>query len=255
MCMKRFFVIALIIIAILPASINFAMLQPSFFTYVGEAKDWLGFWGSYLSAAAAAIMIIYTAYSLRLNEKTLIEMKREWEEERKARLYFSIEDRIGLILLKVTNVGKEPAYNIRLSFNNEFIDSILFNQIKEVYQTLPSKKFSLENGKAKYFYISPVYGKAFVEFKKTHETFTGTEVNNWLDKFKNVPIIIDATYGKGEREHAELKLDDFLISSLVVKDEVSEQLEKIAKGTVKSNDQIYTIQKSLDIIARHIEKK
>jgi hypothetical protein len=113
----------------------------------------------------------------------------------------------------------------------------------------------LENGKAKYFYISPVYGNSNFEFKKTHETFTGEEINNWLNKFRYVPIIIDATFGKNDTAHAEITLDNFLVSSLVIKDDITEQLEKIAKGMVKSNDSIYPIQKGLSITAKHIEKK
>ena len=253
--MKRRIIIICFVILLIPFILNWVMRWSQIVPYVGEAKDWLGFWGSYLSAAAAAIMIIYTAYSLRLNEKTLIEMKREWEEERKANLYFSIEDRIGLFVLKVANIGKSPAYNVRLNFNKEFIDALLFNQIKDVYRTLPSKSFSLEDGKAKYFYISPIYGNSICEFNKTHETFTGEEINNWLNKFRYVPIIIDATFGKKDTAHAEITLDNFLVSSLVIKDDITEQLEKMAKGMVKSNDSLYTIQKSLDIIARHMEKK
>lgn len=61
-------------------------------------------------------------------------------------------------------------------------------------------------------------------------------------------------YGNNCKEHAELKLDDFLVSSLVVKDDISGQLEKIANGTVKSNNN-YTIQKSLEIIAKFVEKQ
>lgn len=253
--MKKGLIIIGVVIVLLPIILNLVMRQPQIVPYVGEAKDWLAFWGNYLSAAVAAIMIIFTYYSLKNNKETLNEMKREWEEARKANLYFSIEDRIGLFVLKVANIGKSPAYNVRLKFNKEFIDALLFNQIKDVYRTLPSKSFSLENGKAKYFYISPIYGNSICEFKKTHETFTGEEINNWLNKFRYVPIIIDATFGKKDTAHAEITLDNFLVSSLVIKDDITEQLEKMAKEMVRSNDSIYTIQKNLDIMARHIEKK
>jgi hypothetical protein len=253
--MKKGIIIIGSVILLIPFILNWVMRWTQIVPYVGEAKDWLGFWGSYLSAAAAAIMIIFTYYSLKNNKETLNEMKKEWEEERKANLYFSIEDRIGLFVLKVANIGKSPAYNVRLKFNKEFINALLFNQIKDVYRTLPSKSFSLENGKAKYFYISPIYGNSICEFKKTHETFTGEEINNWLNKFRYVPIIIDATFGKKDTAHAEITLDNFLVSSLVIKDDITEQLEKMAKEMVRSNDSIYTIQKTLDIIARHIEQK
>lgn len=147
--MKKGIIIIGSVILLIPFILSWVMRWTQIVPYVGEAKDWLGFWGSYLSVAAAAIMIIFTYYSLKNNKETLNEMKKEWEEERKANLYFSIEDRIGLFVLKVANIGKSPAYNVRLKFNKEFIDALLFNQIKDVYRTLPSKSFSLEDGKAK----------------------------------------------------------------------------------------------------------
>ena len=61
------------------------------------------------------------------------------------------------------------------------------------------------------------------------------EINNWLNKFRYVPIIIDATFGKKDTAHAEITLDNFLVSSLVIKDDITEQLEKMAKEMVRSN--------------------
>lgn len=131
--MKKGIIIICFVILLIPFILNWVMRWPQIVPYVGEAKDWLGFWGSYLSAAAAAIMIIYTAYSLRLNEKTLIEMKRECEEERKARLSVSIVVHDKVFMIRIKNIGKLPAYNINLGFNQEFIESLFAANVKRTY--------------------------------------------------------------------------------------------------------------------------
>lgn len=255
MCMKRSLVIALIIIAILPAFINFAMLQPSFFPYVGEVKDWLGFWGDYLSAAVAAIMIIYTAYSLRLNERTLNEMKREWEEDKKARLVISITSNDWLFMIRVKNIGKLPAYNIRMGFNKDFVNSLFAEKIRLTYTNLMNKRFSLDAGESKYFYLSPIYSHHVDSYTIGKEYYSSSDVNKWLDGFRHKLIVIDAHYNDKEYVHYETTLDDYLLSSLVVKDDITQQLMALVKGIVRNNDQYYPIQKSLDTIARYIEKK
>lgn len=255
MCMKRSLVIALIIIAILPAFINFAMLQPSFFPYVGEVKDWLGFWGDYLSAAVAAIMIIYTAYSLRLNERTLNEMKREWEEDRKARLVISITSNDWIFMIRVKNIGKLPAYNIRMGFNKDFVNSLFAEKIRLTYTNLMNKRFSLDAGESKYFYLSPIYNHHMDAYKIGDETIHSREIKNWLDEFQHKSIIVEAYYNDKEFCYYETTLEDYLISDLTIKDDIAQQLTNIAQGTVKNNSQYYPIQKSLDIIAKYVEKQ
>lgn len=79
--MKRALFWTIVLIIAFPFFLNLLMQCRQILPFVGEAKDWLSFWGSYLSAAIAAIMIIYTGYSLKVNKRTLEEMKHEWEEE------------------------------------------------------------------------------------------------------------------------------------------------------------------------------
>lgn len=81
-------------------------------------------------------------------------------------------------------------------------------------------------------------------------------LKKWLDKFRHIPIIIDAEFmdrGKIENVHEKLVLDDFLLYNLVVYDDIAQPLNEIAKATIKKNDQYYPIQKSLDIIAKYVE--
>ena len=88
-CLKKCwpFFLLLFMVAI-PFIINRLILIPSIWEYVGEPKDWLAFWPSYLCAAASAVMIAFTAISLKSNDKLLAnnieqlnELKRQWRQE------------------------------------------------------------------------------------------------------------------------------------------------------------------------------
>ena len=140
-----------------------------------------------VAAAATLIMVIYTSGALKQNREQLEEMKRQWQEEHRARLVFSIAFEQGLYVLKIANVGMEPAYNIKLKFSDVFIDSLLANATKEIYRRLNEKSFFIEGKGIKYFYISPQYGDASVTFCRTNESFS-SEVgkNKWIDEFRNI---------------------------------------------------------------------
>ena len=245
----------LIFVILVPLGINLLIGLPQSwlpFPIVGSTENWLSFWASYLSAAATFIMVIYTSWTLKQNNEQLQEIKRQWKEEHRARLLFSIACKQGLYVLKISNVGTEPAYNIKLKFSDSFINALLANATKEVYKKLNEKTFSIEGKSSKYFYISPQYGDASVTFYRTNENFSSNEINKWIDSFRHVAININGTYCDEYEVNETLKLDDYLIMSLVVNDELTNNIEDIRKGVVVKNTQYYPIQKSLDIIAKKL---
>lgn len=245
----------IILVFLVPLGINIFVAFPVDwlpFPVVGNGESWLSFWASYLCAAATFIMVIYTSRTLKQNSDQLVEMKRQWREDHRARLIFSIAFEQGLFVLKISNVGIEPAYNIKLRFSDVFIDSLLANATKEIYRRLNEKGFSIEGKTEKYFYISPQYGNASVFFNRTNENFSAEEINKWIDDFRNVPIVIKGTYCDEYEVDETLKLDDFLIMSLVINDELTNNIEDIRKGLVVKNTQFYPIQKSLDMIAKKL---
>lgn len=224
------------------------------FPIVGSTENWLSFWASYLSAAATFIMVIYTSWTLKQNNEQLKEIKRQWKEEHRARLLFSIDCKQGLYVLKISNVGPEPAYNIKLKFSDSFINALMANAIKEVYKKLHEKAFSIEGKSSKYFYISPQYGNASVTFYRTNENFSSDEINKWINGFRHVVINIKGSYCDEYEIKETLKLDEYLIMSLVVNDELTNSIEDIRMGVVVKNTQHYPIQKSLDIIAKELSQ-
>lgn len=255
--MKKALIITGIVIVLLPIILNWVMRQPQIAPYVGEAKGWLAFWGNYFSAAVAAIMIIFTYYSLKNNKETLNEMKREWEEERKAQLIVSITANDRIIMIKVKNIGKVPAFDIRLTFNQEFIDSLYAGNIKSIYSDLTGKRFLLEAGESKYFYLSPLHKNGRSVYFYDDKEFTQEQINKWLENEVNVPIVIDAEFNGKEKAHFETSLSNFFISNLAISDDIVRPLTSLSDGIVEDRDgngHCDTIQKSLDNIAKNIER-
>lgn len=252
---SRFFILLFILFFVIPLGINLLVGLPKElipFHIVGDDISWLGFWASYLSAAATLIMVIFTWLTLKQNSQQLEELKRQWSEDHRARLSFSIVSKQGLFMLKIANVGRETAYNIRLTFSDEYIESLLADSTKEIYRKLNGKSFSIEPSTNKYFYLSPIYGDSSVTFHRTNEEFSAEEINRWLNMFRYIPIRINGSYCDNYHVSETLKLDDYLLMNLVVNDELTNNIEDIRKGTVINNDQFYPIQKSLDIIAKNM---
>ena len=101
-------------IVVLPLLLNWLILSERQFETVGEAKDWLQFWPVYLSAIGTMAMTVATFYTLKANQK---QMANTIESEG-AQLVFSLFSDYEYVLLKVTNIGRSVARNIRLSIPN-----------------------------------------------------------------------------------------------------------------------------------------
>ncbi len=236
----RLFLLLIILFCIIPLGINLLISLPKNilpFHVVGNDISWLSFWAAYLSAAATFIMVIFTWLTIKQNGEQLDELKRQWKEEHRARLSFSIVSKQGIFMLKIANVGKETAYNIRLTFSDQFIESLLSNSTKEIYRKLNGKSFIIEPYTDKYYYLAPIYGISSVKFHRTNEVFSAEEINKWLDVFRYIPIKINGTYCDIYHISETLKLDNYLLMNLVVNDELTNNIEDIRKGTVVKNEQ------------------
>ena len=104
----------LLFIVAVPLLLNWFILKDRRFDVVGEAADWLQFWPVYLSAIGTIAMTIATFCALRANQKQLANAI----ESEGAQLVFSLYSDYEYVLLKVTNVGRSIARNIRLSIPN-----------------------------------------------------------------------------------------------------------------------------------------
>lgn len=115
--LKKSFIIAagiLLLLVVVPLALNGIILSERQFEVVGEATDWLQFWPVYLSAVGTIAMAIATFCALRANQKQIANAI----ESEGAQLVFSLYSDYEYVLLKVTNVGRSVARNIRLSIPN-----------------------------------------------------------------------------------------------------------------------------------------
>lgn len=115
--LKNTFLIAagiLLLLIVGPLALNGIVLCERQFEVVGEATDWLQFWPVYLSAVGTIAMAIATFCALRANQKQIANAI----ESEGAQLVFSLYSDYEYVLLKVTNVGRSVARNIRLSIPN-----------------------------------------------------------------------------------------------------------------------------------------
>lgn len=103
-----------LLIIVLPLTINWLILCERQFAIVGEATDWLQFWPVYLGAIGTIAMTIATFCTLKANQRQMASIIAS----EGAQLVFSLCSDYEYILLKVTNVGRSVARNIQLSIPN-----------------------------------------------------------------------------------------------------------------------------------------
>lgn len=73
-----FIALGILFVVIIPLLINWLILCPQWFNTIGQGKDWLMFWASYLGGMLTAFVGVYTLYRTTNKQKTaiLLENKR-----------------------------------------------------------------------------------------------------------------------------------------------------------------------------------
>ena len=123
-------VIAVILaLFVFPILLNWLLLKEAVVPVVGDGTTWLSFWPVYLSAIASFGMIYMTYLSLKQSRAQLEDLKKREDDERRTRLVFSVIVYQTAFYLRIFNIGKENAFNVKLKFNDAFL-----NEIKESYR-------------------------------------------------------------------------------------------------------------------------
>lgn len=209
-----------------------------------------------VSAIITAITALVAVIALWQNKQQLKEMRQQWLEDRRARLSFGIISNDGLFLLRITNVGKETAYNISITLTGVLIDNHYSEAVKNSYVRLQNRPFAIEAGVSKYFYLSRIKSDMDSEITLYREKFMQRDINKWLDNNMDSPLHIAGTYcGRYSIEESFCISDFIMEGSMKIKDELVASIEGIQKGLVLNNQQYMPIQKSLDVIAKKITKE
>lgn len=226
---KKYWWVLLIGVIVAPLVINWVILQPQQFDVVGDGTHWLGFWATYISAIASFAMVFITW-------RTLQQMQHQWNEQRRARLSFSIIPSQSLYHLKISNIGQETAFNINITFNADFINNIPIVNAKKLFLKIKDNPFSLEAGRSKYLLIGPCEGSS----------------GYWKENCEEISIA--GTYCGIYKVDETINILEYTIGGIVVVDELTTVMKYIKKGLIVQNDSYMPIQKSLDMIAKKIEK-
>ncbi|MCM1041294.1 MAG: hypothetical protein NC396_02540 [Bacteroides sp.] len=210
---------------------------------------------SAISSIIMALTALAATISLIQNRKQLNVIKTQWKEDNRARLNFSIIVNDGLFLLKISNIGKETAYNIKLSIVSEIIDNHYSADIKKVYEKLQEKPIAIEAGVSKYFYISRINDTNLATIQIGNEVFNNDSINKWIDNNKDKPLNIIGRYCDQYDIKDSFCISDFIMDgSMLPKNELVASIQEIKKGLVINNGQYMPIQKSLDTIVKAIRQ-
>lgn len=234
---KYFFLIVFIAVPIL---INVVVISknPFGWTVAGSESDWITFWASYISSIVSFAMVLITFETLEQNKKQFDEMKKQWDEERLPNLILSVGISQYALFLKVCNIGLYPAYNVKLSINDEFYNSLPSDKAKECFDSI----------------IEPFY----VDGKSTKYVFIGTgdQIENYFAG-KDITLSIKGVYCKNMEVSFSCNMGQIIGKKFArVTDDLTIAVENIEKSisSAKATQSYYSIQQSLDIISKSIEK-
>lgn len=219
-----------------PFVLNWLLLRKPIIPVVGDGATWLSFWPVYLSAVASLGMIFFTYRSLQQNKKQIDELRRQREEDERARLVFSVIVYQTSFMLKITNIGKRNVFNATINFNEDFLCQLLEKRFQEGFRQL-CNPFFVEVGTSRYLYIGycPEVNKA------------------WKDK--HVVIKMKGSYNNYYSIEEEIDMKWFLDKTfMVVQGDLETTMSYMKKGLIVQNDQYMPVQKSLDVIAKSIKR-
>lgn len=229
----KFLILIVILVLFLPLVINYLVTRNKLWDYLiaGEPKDWMFFWISYLSSLASFAMVYLTWHTLK-------QMEKQWESEKNPHIVLSIGIAQKCFFLKIYNTGILPAYNVRLSINQDFINNLSEDAARDCINNMMGP-FFVDGRTAKYVYIG-----------------SGDSLTDSLNG-KSIDVTINGTYCDNK------SIDTFTcnVRELVGKkfaritDELTHAVEGLEKSisSTNSDTNYMTIQKSLDSIAKTLK--
>lgn len=198
-----------------------------------DSTNWtaVGAVATAFSCILTAIMACIAYKSLCQNKKQLDEMRKQRDEDCRARLTAETISWQNMFLLKISNVGKETAYDIHLSIYGDLVKNHFSDAIKQNFESISRRCFCMVSGRELYYLISPVRSDSLCTIEGS--TYDGEDINRWLDDNYLSSLFIKGTY-KSRGKHTieeSFCIKDFIVGKpLIVKAEEIVALEKISKA-------------------------
>ena len=196
-----------------------------------------------ISAIVTALMMIATFYTVYQNKKQLNELKRQWEEENRPRIYPRIIIYNKAYYLEFFNSGKVDAFDVDISINQTFIKN-LPEKPKELINDWTESPFFVKAGQSVYAFIG----------------WCEEISEEW--KSANFNLEVYGTYNRHYAIEFSLPVSQFAKRNMVVRTPTEQALEDLAKGLVKpyrgihlasSQELLESIDRSLKNITNYIK--
>lgn len=142
-----------ILLLLLPFILNWFVTRNNYLgcEIAGDSKDWLLIWITYFGAIASFSMVFATY-------KTLMQQKKQWEIEKRPYLNVSIKEyyhcrrrdgdsedikNINEYLLVVENYGNSLANDVKINFDEKFVNGITYAKAKEQIEFIMKNKVTI----------------------------------------------------------------------------------------------------------------
>lgn len=196
-----------------------------------------------LTAIGTILLAIATFVTIWQNRNQLSELKKQREEDIRARLDCSIIEWHNCYFLKIQNVGRSLAYNIQLKFAGNPIFTNPFRTLTEMYIELQNKKLMLSPGGKTFFLLIPKEQSQLEWTDKNKKEGQPTEnITDWIRKNENEKIELTGIYNDKYSIDIKMSIRDFLANGSV---DVMEPLAEIAESLSSEGKDEQTIQKSI----------
>lgn len=237
---RKFWWVLLAVLMLLPIGLNYILHVNIGANIIGEPKDWLYFWGSYISSIASLWMIILTYLILKQNDET-----------RRGIIVTRVIYHKTIYCLEISNVGNSIAYDIEISTNTEFND--ILNELSRYYFTkFQNKKFSLRPNENKYIMIgSAIEGSYRLLNPETNQQESINNTKEYLNTLKNASMKINGTYksiGKEYRIVDSFCINDYDLNFIMVSTTIDKELPKITNELSKITNEINELKQKNDKI-------
>ncbi len=201
-----------------------------------DTLDWTA-----VSAITTLLMTLATFTTVIFSRKQIKEIRRQWIEDNKARLEFSIVNIGKSFFLKIENVGKRMAYNVNIKINDNFLNKMLIERNKEMLVNISNKIIHLQPNRVFYFPISPCkdFNGTIVSGGKK---YTKETINPNIDILMYEPIEITGKYCDSEIINEKFTIDEFIGSIIINSPELIE-LKNIVDELNNINDTLEKVQK------------
>ncbi len=185
-----------------------------------------------ISAIATFVMAYITYKTLMHNKEQLNDLKEQRLEDIRARIVCNLILWNNTYLLKIENIGKEPAYDVNIQVTGEPITHNLSKTIKKNFDRLSKLNIILPAGEYKCFvlYSSTLFAEWNFSGSEEINEYSLREVASWLSKYNDKPIDIKIKYNNKYTLNESFSMSNYFIDGSVV---LPDNLEIIANTMIE----------------------